>query len=123
MPKLGAISDQGRVKFSDLVIQVNAKNAGEVPELGGTLTLGKEWRYYKREADREKRQKKTADERAERAGGQSGDSRRGGGYRGGGGDRGRGGFRGGSRDEVRGGDRGGGDRGGSMLGKRDSKRW
>lgn len=149
MPKLGSIMDQGRVKFSNLVLQVNAKNAGELPELGGTLTLGKEWRHYKREADREKRLKKNADERAERlAGGGGGDrgrgggddSRRGGPYRGGGGDRGRGdfrgggGFRGGDRDNNRGGDRDnyrggdrdnyrGGDRGGGMLGKRDSKRW
>lgn len=55
MPRLGTISDQGRIKFANLVIQVNAKNAGELPELGGTDKLGKEWRYYKREADNERR--------------------------------------------------------------------
>jgi hypothetical protein len=90
MPKLGSIVDQSRIKFSDLVIACNEKNQDQLPTLQGIVTLGKEWRYYKKEIDQEKRKlKKQAEREAERS--QS------------------------MRNDFRG--------RGSMLGKRDSKRW
>jgi uncharacterized membrane protein YgcG len=112
MPKLGSIVDQSRIKFSDLVIRCNGKNQDQLPTLQGIVTLGKEWRYYKKEIDQEKRKlKKAAEREAER-----GSSVRYGGD-----------FRGGQSSYRGGGDfRGGGDYrggGGSFLGKRDSKRW
>lgn len=55
MPKLGSIFDQAKVKFSELVNQANVKNESELPTLAGTVTLGKEWRYYKKEIDQIKR--------------------------------------------------------------------
>jgi hypothetical protein len=97
------------------------------------VTLGKEWRYYKKEIDNEKRKiKKQLEREAER-----GSSVRPGSSYGGGDQRGSSGgdYRGGSsRGDFRGGssrgDFGGSSRGdfgestrGSYLGKRDSKRW
>lgn len=55
MPKLSSIFDQSKVKFSELVKQANLRNQGELPTLAGTVTLGKEWRYYKKEIEQIKR--------------------------------------------------------------------
>ena len=51
MPKLGSVMEQARVKFSELVNQANLENEEELPTLAGSVTLGKEWRYYKRELE------------------------------------------------------------------------
>jgi hypothetical protein len=121
MPKLGSIVDQSRLKFSDLVNKANDKDQDQLPTLQGIVTLGKEWRYYKKEIDNEKRKiKKQAEREAERGSSMGGGFRGGGGggdFRGGGG---RGDFRGGYSSYRGNSDRG--DRGG-YLGKRDSKRW
>ena len=58
MPKLGSIVDQSRIKFSELVNRANDKNQDQLPTLQGIVTLGKEWRYYKKEIDLEKRKLK-----------------------------------------------------------------
>lgn len=64
MPKLNSIYDQARVKFADRVIYENSLNEGELPKMESTYTLGREWRYYKKDLDKARRIKKKADERA-----------------------------------------------------------
>tara|TARA_B110000285_G_C14923228_1_gene513631 strand:+ start:137 stop:628 length:492 start_codon:yes stop_codon:yes gene_type:complete len=64
MPKFGSVYDQARIKLSSLVSQCNNKNQHELPNLSGVISLGKEWKYYKRDLDQAKRKKKKEDERA-----------------------------------------------------------
>ena len=58
MPKLGSLADQGRIKFSALVMQCNVKNQDELPVMEGIISLGKEWKYYKKDIDSKKRKEK-----------------------------------------------------------------
>ena len=66
MPKLGMVSDQRRIKFADFVVATNTKEQDLLPNMESTLSLGKEWRYYKRSLDNQKRAKKNEKERNER---------------------------------------------------------
>jgi hypothetical protein len=63
MPKIG-MSDQTGIKFADMVMALNSKDKDQLPFMQGTVSLGKEWRYYKRDLDNQKRAKKRAEERA-----------------------------------------------------------
>lgn len=66
MPKLGAVEDQSKIRFSDLVKRNNNNNDEDVPTLQGIITLGKEWRYYKKDLMQQKRKEKKMKENAER---------------------------------------------------------
>lgn len=66
MPKLSMLGDQARVKFADMVVNCNNKDQDQLPFLEGTLELGKEWRYYKKVLEKQKRDKKNAKEREQR---------------------------------------------------------
>ena len=52
MPKLASVYDQARIKFTDLVIARNTKNEDQLPTMMDSHTLGREWRYYKRDIDK-----------------------------------------------------------------------
>jgi hypothetical protein len=64
MPKLGSINDQGRIKFTDLVIARNTENEDQLPQMMDSTTLGREWRYYKKDIDKIKRQKRNEEKAA-----------------------------------------------------------
>ena len=57
-------------------------NEGELPKMESTYTLGREWRYYKKDLDKARRIKKKADERAAERKSQYGAPRESGGDRG-----------------------------------------
>lgn len=57
MPKLGSIYDQGRIKFTEMVIARNTENEDQLPRMMDSTTLGREWRYYKKDIDKIRRMK------------------------------------------------------------------
>jgi hypothetical protein len=88
------------LRYADLAIENNKETIARAIPLANTTTLGKEWGYYKRNIDKQKKEEKEEKEREDRKRGIVGDY-----------DRPRGGFRGygGSddRDEGKGRPRGG----------------
>ena len=65
MPKYGSVYDQARIKLTSLVLQCNKKDQDQVPNLENIISLGKEWKYYKKDLDKAKRIKKKQDEKAQ----------------------------------------------------------
>ena len=66
MPKLGNIADQSKIKFSDLVLNCNMQDQDSLPTLEGTSQLGKEWKYYNRILDKQRRAKQNEEERLQK---------------------------------------------------------
>ena len=63
MPKFTSIYDQGKMRYADRVIVQNAQNEADLPKLEDTGTLGREWRYYKKDIEKARRVRKKQNER------------------------------------------------------------
>ena len=63
MPKFTSIYDQSKVRYADRVILQNFENEKDLPKLQDTNTLGREWRYYKKDIEKARRVWKKQNER------------------------------------------------------------
>lgn len=63
MPKFTSIYDQGKMRYADRVIGQNLQNESDLPKLEDTGTLGREWRYYKKDIEKARRVRKKQNER------------------------------------------------------------
>ena len=47
-----------KIKFTEVALQNNIQNVDKLVPLASVETLGKEWGYYKRNIDKQRREKK-----------------------------------------------------------------